>query len=148
MAEKFYNRPSGFTKWMNGVMGALGARGIGPKKTVQLEIKGRKSGLVRSAAVNIVEYEGQRYLVAPRGETEWVRNARAAAGEAVLRRSKPESVTLTEVPVGQRAPIIQAYLRENAWATKREFGVDPKSPTDEFEKIADKHPVFRITPRA
>jgi hypothetical protein len=147
MATKFYIRPSGFTKWMNGVMGALGARGIGPKKMAQLEIKGRKSGAVRSVAVNLLNYEGQRYLVAPRGETEWVRNARAAAGEAVIRRSKPENVTLTELPVGQRAPIIQAYLRENAWATQREFGVDPKAPIDEFEKIANKHPVFLITPR-
>jgi deazaflavin-dependent oxidoreductase (nitroreductase family) len=132
---------------MNGVMGALGARGIGPKKTVQLEINGRKSGAVRSVAVNLLNFDGQRYLVAPRGETEWVRNARAAAGEAVIRRGKPENVTLAEIPVGERAPIIQAYLRENAWATKREFGVDPKAPIDVFEGIADKHPVFHITPR-
>lgn len=147
MADKFYARPSGFIKWMNGVMGALGARGIGPKKMAKLEIKGRKSGLVRSVAVNLLNFDGQRYLVAPRGETEWVRNARAA-GEAVIRRGKSETVTLTEIPVGERAQIIQAYLRENAWATQREFGIDPKAPINEFEAIADKHPVFLITPRA
>jgi hypothetical protein len=146
MASKFYARPSGFTKWMNGVMGSLGAHGIGPKKTAQLEIKGRKSGVVRSVAVNLLNYGGRRYLVAPRGETEWVRNARAA-GEAVIRRGKPEAVALTEIPVGERAMIIQAYLRENAWATQREFGVSPKAPINEFEAIADKHPVFKITPR-
>ncbi len=147
MAEKFYARPSGFTKWMNGVMGALGARGIGPKKMAKLEIKGRKSGVVRSVAVNLLNFDGQRYLVAPRGETEWVRNARAANGEAVIRRSKLESVTLTEILVGERAPIIQTYLHENAWATQREFGISPKAPINEFEAIADKHPVFKITPR-
>jgi deazaflavin-dependent oxidoreductase (nitroreductase family) len=146
MAEKFYARPSGFTKWMNGVMGALGARGIGPKKMAKLEIKGRKSGVVRAVAVNLLNFDGQRYLVAPRGETEWVRNARAA-GEAVIRRGKSETVTLTEIPVGERAQVIQAYLRENAWATQREFGVSPKAPINEFEAIADKHPVFKITPR-
>ncbi|HEY8768457.1 MAG TPA: nitroreductase family deazaflavin-dependent oxidoreductase [Dehalococcoidia bacterium] len=148
MASKFYARPSGFTRWMNSVMGALVARGIGPKKMAQLEIKGRKSGVVRSVAVNLLNYDGRRYLVAPRGETEWVRNARAAVGEAVLRRGKPKNVTVTEIPVGERAPIIQAYLRENAWATQREFGVSPKAPINEFEAIADKHPVFKITPRA
>ena len=146
MAEKFYARPSGFTKWMNGVMGALGARGIGPTKMAKLEIKGRKSGVVRSVAVNLLTFDSQRYLVAPRGETEWVRNARAA-GEAVIRRGKPETVTLTEIPAGERPPIIQAYLRENAWATQREFGVSTQAPINEFEAIADKHPVFKITPR-
>jgi deazaflavin-dependent oxidoreductase (nitroreductase family) len=148
MAEKFYARPSGFTKGANGFMGWLGAHGIGPKKTVRLEVKGRKSGVVRSTAVNVVTHEGQRYLVAPRGETEWVRNARAAAGEAVIRRGKAEDVTLTEVPVSERAPIIQTYLRANAWETKGEFGIDPKAALEEFQKIADKHPVFRITPRS
>ena len=147
MADKFYARPSGFTKWMNGAMGALGARGIGPKKMAKLEIKGRKTGVVRSVAVNLLNFDGQRYLVAPRGETEWVRNARAV-GEAVIRRGKSETVTLTEIPVGERAQIIQAYLRENAWATQREFGISPKAPINEFEAIADKHPVFKITPRA
>ena len=58
MADKFYARPSGFTKGINGVMGWLGAHGIGPKKTVRLEVKGRKSGVVRSAAVNIVSMTG------------------------------------------------------------------------------------------
>ena len=52
------------------------------------------------------------------------------------------------VRTGERAPIIQQYLRENAWVTKREFGVDPKAPINEFEAIADKHPVFKITPRS
>ena len=66
----------------------------------------------------------------------------------MIRRGKPENVTLTEVPVGERAPIIQTYLRANALETKREFGIDPKAPLEEFEKIADKHPVFKITPRA
>jgi deazaflavin-dependent oxidoreductase (nitroreductase family) len=147
MATKFYARPSGFTKAISVIGGWLGAHGIGPKKTVRLEVKGRKSGVVRSVAVNLLNYDGRRYLVAPRGETEWVRNARAA-GEAVIRRGKPENVTLAEIPVGERAMIIQAYLRENAWVTQREFGVSPKAPINEFEAIADKHPVFRITPRA
>ncbi len=148
MTGKFYARPSGFTKATNGLMGWLGAHGIGPKKTVRLEVKGRRSGVVRSTAVNVVTHDGQRYLVAPRGETEWVRNARAAVGEAVIRRGKAEPVTLSEVPVSERAPIIQTYLRANALETKREFGVDPKAPIDVFEGIADKHPVFRITPRS
>jgi deazaflavin-dependent oxidoreductase (nitroreductase family) len=132
---------------MNGFFGWLAAHGIGPKKTVELEVKGRKTGEPRRVAVNIISVGGTRYLVAPRGNTEWVRNARAA-GEAVIRRRKPETVTLTELPEAERAPVIQAYLRDNAIVTRREFGIDPKSPLEEFEKIAAKHPVFRITPKA
>lgn len=146
MTKKFYNRPSGFVKASNGFMNWLGSHGIGPRKMVSLTVTGRKSGQPRSVAVNEVKVDGQRYLVAPRGNTEWARNARVTP-DAEIKRGKSESVTLTEVPTGERAPVIQAYLRENAWVTKREFGIDPKAPIGEFEAIADKHPVFKITPR-
>jgi deazaflavin-dependent oxidoreductase (nitroreductase family) len=131
---------------MNGLFDRLGARGLGPRKLIRLTVKGRKSGERRSVAVNEVTVNGQRYLVAPRGNTEWARNARVNP-DAEIKRGKSENVTLTELPTNERAPIIQAYLRENAWVTKREFGVDPKAPINEFEAIADKHPVFRVTPR-
>jgi deazaflavin-dependent oxidoreductase (nitroreductase family) len=146
MTDKFYNRPSGFTRASNGFMCWLSSHGLGPKKMVRLEVKGRKSGLSRSVAVNEVNVNGQRYLVAPRGNTEWARNARVNPG-AVIKRRKSENVTLSELPAAERAPIIQAYLRENAWVTKREFGIDPKASIEEFEAIANKHPVFKITPR-
>jgi deazaflavin-dependent oxidoreductase (nitroreductase family) len=140
-----YAKPSAPVQLMNRFMSILASMGIGPKKMVTFEVRGRKSGEPRSVAVNVLEHEGERYLVAPRGETEWVRNVRAA-GEGVIRRGKKERVKLEELPVGERAPIIKAYLRDNAWVTKREFGLEPDSPIEEFEGIAEKHPVFRITP--
>ena len=132
---------------MNGIMDRLGARGLGPRKLIRLTVKGRKSGQPRSVAVNEVTVNGQRYLVAPRGNTEWARNARVHP-DAEIKRGKSENVTLTELPTNERAPVIQQYLRENAWVTKREFGIDPKASIGEFEKIADKHPVFKVTPRS
>jgi deazaflavin-dependent oxidoreductase (nitroreductase family) len=143
-----YHKPSGFTKFLNGIFGALFARGIGPKNSYLIEVPGRKTGQIRSVPVNIVEFDGQRYLVAPRGETEWVRNARAAGGKANLRRGKAEQVQLEEVPTAERAPIIQKYLGENAMATKASFGIEPGAPISEFERIAPIHPVFRISPRS
>ena len=140
-----YQRPSKPVQIMNAFFGWLAARGLGQSKTVQLEVRGRKSGQPRRVAVNLVEFEGTRYLVAPRGNTEWVRNARAA-GEAVITRRKPEHVKVADIPAGERAPIIQKYLRENAIVTKREFGIEPDAPIEEFERIAPDHPVFRITP--
>jgi deazaflavin-dependent oxidoreductase (nitroreductase family) len=147
LPEKYYAKPSGFTKFMNGIFDRLGARGLGPKKLIRLTVKGRKSGEPRSVAVNEVTFDGTRYLVAPRGNTDWSRNA-LVNPDAVITRGKSENVMLVNVPVGERAPIIQAYLRENAWVTKREFGVDPKASIEEFERIAERHPVFRVTPRA
>jgi deazaflavin-dependent oxidoreductase (nitroreductase family) len=144
--SKFYNRPSAFTRKMNSLMGWLGGIGIGPKKMVQLTVRGRKSGRPRTVAVNIVEYEGQRYLVAPRGNTEWSRNAIAAGGEAVIKHGKAEEVRLVEVPVSERAPVIQKYVKETA-VVRGEFGLQADCSLEEAAGIADRHPTFRIDPR-
>ena len=140
-----YHQPSGMTKIMNKALGFLASAGVTPGRMITLEVKGRKSGQVRSTVVNSVEYEGGRYLVSPRGESEWVRNVRADGGQAVIRHGKREQVSLEEMPAGKTAAIIQAYLKENAMATKGHFGIDPDAPLEEFERIAPLHPVFRIT---
>jgi deazaflavin-dependent oxidoreductase (nitroreductase family) len=140
-----YHPPSGFVKVMNAFVGRLASWGLIPGGTALLQVKGRRSGQTRSTAVTWVQQDGQRYLVAPRGNTEWVRNVKAAAGEAVLKHGKGERVRLEEVPVEQRAPIIQAYLKKTARVTKREFGLEPDAPIEEFQRIAPDHPVFRIT---
>jgi len=143
-----YHKPSGAVKLMNSFIGRLASFGLIPGGTAQLQVKGRKSGRTRTNAVTLVEHEGQRYLVAPRGNTEWVRNVQAAGGQAVLKHGKSENVRLEEIPAEQRAPVIKPYLNKTAMATKGEFGIDPGAPLEEFEKIADRHPVFRITPSA
>jgi len=140
-----YHKPSGFVKTMNGFFGRLASWGLIPGGTALLQVKGRRSGQTRSTAVTWVEHDGQRYLVAPRGNTEWARNVKAATGEAVLKHRESERVRLEEVPVDQRAPIIQAYLKKTARVTKREFRMEPDAPIEEFQRIAPDHPVFRIT---
>jgi deazaflavin-dependent oxidoreductase (nitroreductase family) len=140
-----YHKPSGLVKAMNDFVGRLASWGLIPGGTALLQVKGRRSGQTRSTALTWVEHEGQRYLVAPRGNTEWVRNVKAAGGEAVLKHGKSDAVRLEELPVEQRAPIIQAYLKKTARVTKREFGIEPDAPIEEFQRIAPDHPVFRIT---
>jgi deazaflavin-dependent oxidoreductase (nitroreductase family) len=140
-----YQRPSWFARTANQLIGWLVARGLGPAKTVLLEVEGRRSGRLRRTAVNWVEYQGQRYLVSPRGQTDWVRNVRASGGRAHLRRGKRREARLEEVPPEGRAHIIQKYLRENALTTRRYFGIGPEAALAEFEAIAPRHPVFRIT---
>ena len=139
-----YLKPGALVRVMNGFIGRMAAFGIGPSRTVLLEVRGRRSGELRTVVVNTLDHEGQRYLVAPRGETEWVRNARAAKGDVSFRRGGREKVRLEELPVDQRATVIKAYLAENAMATKSSFGVEPDAAIEEFERIAPNHPVFGV----
>jgi deazaflavin-dependent oxidoreductase (nitroreductase family) len=132
------------TQIMNRFVSQLASLGLTPSDTVTLEVKGRRSGVVRSNPVTWVEHEGERYLVSPRGESEWVRNLRAAGGDAVIRHRGRRNVRLEELPAEERAPIIQAYLRKTEKATRQHFGIDPKAELDAFEAIAARHPVFRI----
>ena len=141
-----YHKPSGLVKAMNSVIGTLASFGLIPGGNAQLQVRGRRSGKVRRNAVTWVDHDGQRYLVAPRGTTEWVRNARADGGKAVLKHGKSETVRLEELPVEQRAAIIRPYLKKTGRVTKREFGIDPDAPPEEFERIAPDHPVFRVVP--
>ncbi len=87
------------TQMMNRLTSWLASLGLMPSKTVTLEVRGRRSGQMRSVVINWVEQDGQRYFLSPRGEAEWVRNVRAAGGEAVIRRRGRQSVRLEELPV-------------------------------------------------
>ena len=139
-----YKKPGALTKKMNSFLGWLAARGIGPKRMVRLEHKGRVSGGMRSTAVNWTEHDGQRYLVSPRGETQWVRNVRADGGRAVLRRGgNSETVRLEEIPVEGRAWIIKQYVGDYK-VVKGEFGLEPDDPIEQYDGIAANHPTFQI----
>jgi F420H(2)-dependent quinone reductase len=110
--------------------------GVGGATT--LAVAGRKTGEMQKVPVIVAEHEGSRYLVCPRGETEWVRNLRAAGGKGELGKGdKAEAFTASEVPVEQRAPIIAAYQKKAGNTVKGYFSQLP-DPAD--------HPVFRIEP--
>ena len=103
-----------------------------------LAVKGRRSGKWRTVPVNVLEHDGQRYLVAIRGETEWVRNLRAAGGGEIRRGERVEPFRASEIPIGERAPIIDAY--RSLW--EREV-------SSQFRRLPDAadHPVFRLSPQ-
>ena len=111
-----------------------------------LRVKGRKSGLWRSTPVNVLTLDDARYLVAPRGETEWVRNFRAAGeGELVLGR-RVERFTAEELGDDDKVAVLRAYLRRWKFEVGRFFGgVSADSSDAELRRIAPEHPVFRIT---
>lgn len=137
-------RPNRIAAVMNRWSAWMGANGVWPSRLAALEVRGRKSGRTISFPVVLTDHDGGRCLVAMLGErTNWVRNARAAGGAAVLRHGRREAVRLEEVEVADRAPIIRRYL-EVAPGGRPHIPVDRRAPLAEFEKIADRYPVFRI----
>jgi len=110
-----------------------------------LTVRGRKSGQPHTVPVILVEQGGHRFLVAPYGVVQWVRNLRAA-GKATLTRGRlPEAISVTELPAGEAAPILKQYLL-NVATVRPYFDVTRDSPLEAFELEASRHPVFRITP--
>jgi len=111
-----------------------------------LEVRGRSTGTPRRTPVNLLTLDGERYLVAPRGETQWVRNLRAAGEGRLLLGRRSETFTASEVPDEQKEAILRAYLRR--WKAEVGVffdGVGPDSPEQELRSAAPKHPVFRLT---
>lgn len=142
-----YKAPGWFTrKVFNPFIHFLTRCGISVWGSRTLMVKGRTSGIARTTPVNLLTFEGTSYLVAPRGETQWVRNLRAADGAGVLllgKKAKP--FFATEVADADKPPILRAYLKRWKFEVGVFFdGVGPKSPESELERIAPDHPVFEL----
>jgi deazaflavin-dependent oxidoreductase (nitroreductase family) len=141
-----FQEPGWFTRNVfNKAVSGLTAIGISVSGSRVLEVKGRKSGQWRSTPVNLLEVETERYLVAPRGNTQWVRNMRAAGGGRLRLGRKTEDFKATEVPLEARVPILRAYLEKWKWEVGAFFGgVGPDSSDAELLRIAPDHPVFKL----
>jgi deazaflavin-dependent oxidoreductase (nitroreductase family) len=146
-AKPHYRAPSWFDREvMNPLIAGATRLGLSVWGSRILEVKGRKSAEPRRNPVNPLAFDGVRYLVAPRGHTQWVRNLRVAGEGHLLLGSRREHFTAVEVPDGEKEPILRAYLRRWKWEVGQFFdGVGPDSPAEELRRIAPDHPVFRIT---
>jgi len=110
-----------------------------------LQVRGRTSGQWRSNPVNVLTVDGQRYLVAPRGHTHWVRNLRAAGGGRLRVGKRIEEFTATELADDKKPPILRAYLRRWKFEVGVFFnGIDANAPDDKLREIAPGYPVFLI----
>jgi len=114
-----------------------------------LEVRGRKSGERRQTPVNPLTMNGARYLVAPRGHTQWVRNLRAQGKGRLLAGRRAEDFTAVELADDDKPPILREYLRRWKWEVGVFFeGVGPDSTDDELREAAPNHPIFRISARS
>jgi deazaflavin-dependent oxidoreductase (nitroreductase family) len=139
-------RPGWFTKHVfNRIVAAFTRLGVSLFGSRVLEVRGRTSGVPRRTPVNLLSFEGERYLVAPRGDTQWVRNLRVARQGRLLVGWRSEGFTASELPDEEKPPLLRAYLKRWAFEVAVFFdGVGARASEEELRAIAPKHPVFRL----
>jgi hypothetical protein len=143
-----YKEPDWFTRnVLNRVVKGLTRMGISVWGSRVLEHRGRTTGTLHHVPVNLLTIEGRRYLVAPRGETQWVRNVRHAGGHMVLILGRRrELCTATEIAASESVPVLRAYLRRWKFEVGMFFeGVSPDSTDAEWAAEAPHHPVFELS---
>lgn len=131
---------------MNPLVRRLTRWGLSVKGTRVLEVRGRTTGEPRQTVVNLLTLDHERYLVAPRGTTQWVQNLRAAGSGTLRVGRRIESFTATEVADPDKIDVLRAYLDEWAWEVGTFFGdLRADSPDADLAAAASRFPVFRLS---
>jgi len=144
-----YLKPDWFTAHVfNPAVAGLTRLGISVWGSRVLEVPGRTTGEIRTTPVNLLTVDGQQYLVAPRGETQWVKNVRAAGGCRLRVGRRVQEVVLAELADADKPPVIRPYLVRWNWEVGKFFdGIGPDSSDDELLVAAPGCPVFRVDAR-
>lgn len=145
MTTTRYVKPKSATNTFNRVVAGLTKLGISIWGSRMLAVRGRKSGEWRTTPVNLLTLDGERYLVAPRGHTQWVRNLRVSnTGELRLGR-RAETFHATELGDVDKPVILRAYLKRWKFEVGVFFdGVDASASDEKLLEIAPGYPIFRI----
>lgn len=144
-ASTRYIKAHGFEVIVNKIVGLLPKLGINAWGARTLAVRGRKSGEWKTVPVNLLPLDGERYLVAPRGHTQWVRNIRVAGGGELRLGRKVEPFTVTELPDDQKLPVLRRYLERWGWEVGQFFeGITKDSTDEQLTEIAPGFPVFRV----
>lgn len=141
-----FQQPGWFTRNVfNRAVAGLTRAGVSVAGSRVLEVQGRKSGEWRRTPVNVLTLDGVRYLVSPRGDSQWVRNIRVSGQARLVLGRRAESIAVTEIADDEKVPLLRAYLKHWKWEVGAYFGgVGPDSPDEDLRRIAPDHPVFRI----
>jgi len=141
-----FREPSSAEKVFNRIFGFLVGIGVGFSYNYLLEVRGRKSGKLYSTPINLLELRGTRYLVAPRGRTQWVRNAEVA-GEVTLKKgSKRLKFRLRSLSGAEQSEILKAYLDQFKKEVQRYFPIPAGSPPEAFAELTSSYPAFELLP--
>jgi len=139
-----FRAPSAVEKVFNRVFGWLVGLGLGFSYNYLLQVRGRKSGKLYSTPIDLLERDGTRYLVAPRGRTQWVRNAEAAGVVTLKKGSHSQNFRLRAITGEEKLPLLKAYLDTFRREVQRYFPVPAGSPPEVFLPLADAYPVFEL----
>lgn len=129
----------------NALITTLLRAGVKMGTTSLLTVRGRTSGQPHTVPVVLVEQDAQRWLVAPYGVVQWVRNIRAAGTATLTRGRHSETISVTELPAQEAAPILKEYLLHVSGGVRSYFDAKRDAPPEAFEREAPRHPVFQIT---
>ncbi len=146
MSRDRYREPGWFTRNVfNRIVSGLTRAGVSVWGSRVLEVPGRTTGEPRRTPVNLLELDGARYLVAPRGHTQWVRNMRVSGGGTLLLGRRREPFRASELDDDAKPAVLRAYLKRWKAEVGMFFdGVGPDSPEADLRRIAPDHPVFRL----
>ncbi|MQY05737.1 nitroreductase family deazaflavin-dependent oxidoreductase [Actinomadura macrotermitis] len=137
---------AGMEIYFNKAVAWLTRRGVSLLGSRLLAVRGRTSGEWRTTPVNLLTFEGERYLVAPRGHTQWVRNMRAAGGGELRLGRRTEEFTATELADDRKNPLLRAYFKRWGWEVARFFDGPIKDADDaRLAELAPGVPVFKIS---
>ena len=140
-----YDQPNRAARVFNEVIRHLAELGIGIAGSRALRVRGRSTGQWRSVVVNVLDVDGREYVVSPRGNTQWVRNARAAGSVQTGPRWNRRQVNVREIPDAAKPELIRRYLQRWYWEVKgHSGGLTPSSTDSEVKEIAASIPVFEL----
>ena len=140
-------RPTFGERLFNRLFGLFVGLGLGLRHNYLLQVSGRRTGRLYSTPVNILDYEGRRFLVAPRGETQWVRNARSS-GQIWLKKGRVrQSYRVREIGDAEKPMLLKTYLDRFTTTVQRYFPVPAGSPPVGFSELTSHYPVFELLPQ-
>jgi deazaflavin-dependent oxidoreductase (nitroreductase family) len=139
-----FDQPSLLDRIVNRAFGSLVKIGLGLSHNFLLEVRGRKTGHVYSTPVNLLEHNGKRYLVAPRGHTQWVRNVIASQEATLVKGGQRENIRLHRISDETKPEVLKAYLDRYKLTVQRYFAIPAGSPVEDFKPLTGEYPVFEI----
>jgi hypothetical protein len=140
-----YDAPNIAARAGNELIRWLAEAGISIAGTRALRVRGRKSGRRRGVVINVLSVGGRNYVVSPRGNTQWARNARSAGVVEMGPRWRSRDVRIAEVADDAKPQLLKRYLDRWYWEVKGHVGgLTPESTNDEMRSTAPSIPVFEL----
>ena len=141
-----FNQPTALDRAINKLFGFFVGLGLGLPHNYLLQVRGRKSGRIYSTPVDLLSRNGKRYLVAPRGYTQWVRNAIASGTISLKKGRRSEEFAVRMLSEDEKPEILKSYLDRYKLTVQRYFPVPAGSPIEAFRPLAGQYPVFELIP--